>query len=108
MTTPCNPCAQAPATPTGPGCGDTCATMMCEALAAYSAVRRGMLSGKAVVEVAFGEEKVRYASTGETQKLLLDEIRRLHQSCGNEASAAILGLGGCAGPIGTNYGQRRC
>jgi len=107
MSDSCNPCAQAPAVPTGPGCGDTCATMMCEALAAYTAVRRGMLKGKAVVEVAFGEEKVRYESTAATSKLLLDEIRRLHQSCGNEASAAILGLGG-GGPIGTNYGQRRC
>jgi hypothetical protein len=108
MTTPCNPCDQSPATPVGPDCGDTCATMMCEALAAYSAVRRGMLGGKAVVEVSFGEEKVRYASTAETQKYLFDEIRRLHQSCGNEASAAILGLGGRASPLGTNYGSRRC
>ncbi|MES2685688.1 MAG: hypothetical protein V4706_02640 [Pseudomonadota bacterium] len=107
MTTPCNPCAQAPAVPSGPACGPTCADMLCQALAGYNAVLAGMAGGKAVVEVQFGEQKVRYESTAATQKILFDTIRRLHQSCGNASSAAVLGLGGNAGPISTYYGSRR-
>lgn len=96
--TNCTPCQQ----PDGalPGC----AAMLMESITAYNAVRRGLMGGKAVIEVQFGEERVKYAATADTAKFLLDEITRLHRACPSPQSAAILGLGGAAaGPIGTRY-----
>lgn len=81
--------------------------MMCRALAGYNAVLNGMLAGKSVVSVEFDGQKVTYQSTAATQKNLLEIITRLHQTCGNPSSAAVLGLGG-GGPICTTFGERRC
>lgn len=81
--------------------------MMCRALTAYNAVLGGMLSGKSVVSVEFDGQKVVYESNSASQKNLLALIARLHQSCGNASSAALLGLGG-GGPIGTTFGARSC
>lgn len=79
--------------------------MLLESITAYNAVRRGLLGGKAVIEVQFGEERVKYAATADTAKFLMEEITRLHRGCPSAQSAAILGLGGAAvGPIGTSYG----
>lgn len=77
--------------------------MLAESVAAYNAIRRAMMTGKAVVEVRFGEETVKYQATSETSKFLLDEIRRLNMSCPSDTARAILGLGGNAGPLSTSY-----
>lgn len=82
----------------------TCAQMLTESVAAYNAVRRGLLTGKAAIEVQFGEQRVKYDATQATAKYLLDEITRLHRACPSTTSAAILGLGGGGGPISTSYG----
>lgn len=83
--------------------------MLDEWVQAYSAVRRGMMQGKSVIEVQFGEQRVKYTDPSGTLKLMREEIMTLHRACPSDASAAILGLGGGnAGPIGTNYGQRNC
>jgi hypothetical protein len=82
--------------------------MLAESVTAYNAVRRGLMGGKAVIEVQFGEERVKYQATSETAKFLLDEITRLHRSCPSAASAAVLGLGGCAGPISVSFGCGSC
>jgi hypothetical protein len=83
--------------------------MLAESVTAYNAVRRGLMSGKSVIEVQFGEERVKYQATGDTVKFLLDEITRLHRACPSTTSAAILGLGGsAAGPIGVGFGCGSC
>lgn len=102
MTNPCTPCQL------GDTAAPSCAQMLAESVAAYNAVRRGLMGGKAVVEVQFGEERVKYAATAETVKFLLEDIGRLHRTCPSEPSAAILGLGGCVGPIGVTFGPRSC
>jgi predicted Mrr-cat superfamily restriction endonuclease len=78
--------------------------MLCEAVMAYNAVRRSMMSGKVTAEVKFGEEAVKYSATSETVKFLLDDIRRLNVTCPSEASRAILGLGAITGPLGVRFG----
>ena len=102
----CNPCEQAASLPAGGDAGPTCSAMLSESVTAYNAIRRAMLTGKTVVEVRFGEETVKYDATSETSKFLLDEIRRLNMSCPSATARAILGLGGSAGPMSTNYGSR--
>ena len=83
--------------------------MLAESVQAYNAVRRGLMGGKAVIEVQFAEERVKYAATSETAKFLLEEITRLHRTCPSASSAAILGLGGvAAGPIGVSFGCGSC
>ena len=99
MTNSCDPCN--PASVAAP----TCAQMLAESVTAYNAVRRGLMGGKSVIEVQFGEERVKYAATSDTAKFLLDEITRLHRTCPSQPSAAILGLSGAAaGPIGVGFG----
>lgn len=105
MTT-CNPCDQAASLTAGGAVEPTCAAMLADSVSAYNAVRRAMMSGKTVIEVRFGEETVKYAATTDTVKFLLDDIRRLNQSCPSETARAILGLGGDAGPLSTRYGSR--
>lgn len=95
----CDPCTIGTTTAGQP----TCAQMLAESVAAYNAVRRGLLTGKAAIEVQFGEQRVKYDATQATAKYLLDEITRLHRACPSTTSAAILGLGG-GGPISTSYG----
>jgi hypothetical protein len=101
----CNPCEQAANLPAaGEPCAPSCADMLCEAVMAYNAVRRSMMSGKTTAEVKFGEQAVKYAATSETVKFLLDDIRRLNMSCPSDASKAILGLGATSGPMGVGFG----
>lgn len=81
----------------------SCAQMMAKAVAGYSAVMDGMLTGQKVVEVQFGDQKVKYESTQSQADLLRKHIIRLHQTCPTVSSAAILGLGG-AGSLGVRTG----
>lgn len=100
----CNPCEQATSLPAaGEPCGQTCADMLCDAVTAYSAVRRSMMGGKVTNEVQFGEQRTKYAATAETVKFLLDDIRRLNMTCPSESAKAILGLAP-TGPLGVRFG----
>jgi hypothetical protein len=80
--------------------------MLADSVTAYLAVKRGLMTGKSVIEVRFGEETVKYQATSEVVKFLLDDIRRLNMTCPSAAASAILGLGGNAGPLSTFYNPR--
>jgi hypothetical protein len=75
----------------------TCADMLCAAVNAYLALQ----GGREVVEVQFGEERVKYQP--KSMPHLLDHIRRLNIACPNEAASALLGLGG-GGPLSVSFG----
>lgn len=102
--TNCNPCDQAAAPPSASPCvTPTCAEMLCAAVNAYNA----LMSGREVVEVQFGEERVKY--NPKSMPNLLDHIRRLNIACPSAAASAVLGLGG-GGPLSVSFGprNRRC
>ena len=64
----------------------TCQAMITSAINAYHA----LATGTKEVEVFFRDQKVRY--TESNMPMLLDYIKNLHSTCGNDLSAAILGL----------------
>lgn len=64
----------------------TCEAMISSAINAYHA----LATGTKEVEVFFRDQKVRY--TEANINMLLDYIKNLHSTCGNDLSAAILGL----------------
>ena len=101
MTEPvCTPCTPPTAASVAmPACAD----MMARAVAGYDAVITGLMSGQRVIEVQFGEQKVKYDSTEATATMLRKQIARYHQSCPTAASAAILGLGG--GSLAVQFGN---
>jgi gpW len=97
----CTPCS--PATAVDPALAlPSCAVMMVEAITAYNAVRRSLMTGGKAVEVQYGDQRVKYDSTKDTVTMLLDDIRRLHMTCPREESAALLGMGG-AGSVSPSF-----
>ncbi len=62
--------------------------MLCELVNAYNK----MISGQTVIDVRLDGEITRYERARDGEKLLMDQIRRLHQVCGNEISAAVTGM----------------
>lgn len=85
----------------------SCQQMLCNAVNAYNAVLLASTSGQSVIEVQFGEQRVKYSTGKETLSMLSDTIARLHRSCPSAASAAILGIGN-ARPISVRFGNCGC
>ncbi len=65
----------------------TCEAMLCTLMNAYTA----LIAGQGVQEVEMDGDRTRYQPA--QAKELKARIHSLHQTCGNEASAALLGLG---------------
>ena len=84
----------------------SCTGMLCALMSAYTA----LISGQGVQEVDFDGDRTRY-QVGDIKELK-STLHRLHETCGNEASAALLGLGGGRrAPARLNFGSpphRRC
>lgn len=95
--TNCNPCDKAAEPQARPSATPTCADMLCTAVNAYNA----LMGGREVVEVQFGEQRVKY--NPKSAPMLLDHIRRLNITCPSPAASAILGLGG-GGPLSVSFG----
>lgn len=98
----CTPC-----TPAVDTILPSCSQMMAESLTAYNAIRRAMMGGQKVAEVQFGDQRVKYEIGKDTQKMVMDEIGRLYQSCPCPEAAAVLGLGG-AGSLSVGCMPRGC
>ncbi len=65
---------------------ESCKDMLCRLINAYTA----LVSGQGVQEVEFEGDKTRYHLGNVTE--LKGLIARLHTTCGNEVSAAIVGV----------------
>ena len=85
---------------------DSCADMLCTLMSAYTA----LIAGQGVQEIDFDGDRTRYQA-GDIPELK-STLHRLHETCGNEASAALLGLSrGRRAPARLNFGSpphRRC
>lgn len=89
--------------------GKQCREVLANAIDAYNRI----LMGDHVVEVTLDEETTRYSKQEGGAQELKALIRRLHETCGNELSAAIAGVpvdgrrarGLCYGDSSSHYGR---
>ena len=81
----------------------SCNDMLCTLMEAYLA----LMSGSAAQEVDFDGDRTRYHPGNIAE--LKATIHRLHATCGNQASAALLGLGatGRRSPARLHFGAER-
>lgn len=78
-----------------------CSDLLCQLINAWTK----LITGTLVAEVSFEDHTTKYTKADLAE--LKTQIRNLHDQCGNDASAAILGISGRRRPAGAIYGSRR-